>query len=91
MQKWSFLTRSEAGFPSWSHDGQYIYFLHAGQDGGVERIRVPGGKVEQVTSLKGFQMTGYYGLWLGLTPDDQPLLLRDLGTQDIVSMDWHAP
>jgi WD40 repeat protein len=90
-QKWSLLTSSAVGFPSWSHDGQYIYFLRTGQDAGVERIRVPDGKVEQVTSLKGFQATGYWGLWLGLTPDDEPLLLKDTGTQDIVSMDWTAP
>jgi tricorn protease-like protein len=90
-QKWSVLTDSAAGFPSFSHDGKYIYFLRTGQDVGVERIRVPDGKVERVASLKGFQTTGFFGVWLGLTPDDEPLLLKDTGTQDIVSMDWHAP
>jgi eukaryotic-like serine/threonine-protein kinase len=90
-QKWSVLSSSAVGFPSFSHDGHYIYFLRTGQDGGVERIGVPDGKVEQVASLKGFQMTGYYSLWLGLTPDDEPLLLKNTGTEDIVSMDWNAP
>jgi hypothetical protein len=36
-------------------------------------------------------MTGIYGFWLGLTPQDVPLLLKDAGTQDIVRMDWHQP
>ena len=90
-RKWSALTNSGVGFPSWSHDGQYVYFLHPGQDAGVWRIRIPDGKVEPVASLKGFQMTGYYGTWLGLAPDDSPLLLKDTGTHDIVSMDWIAP
>ena len=57
----------------------------------VARIRVPEGKVEQVASLKALQITGYFGIWLGLTPDDEPLLLENTGTQDIVSMDWNAP
>jgi Tol biopolymer transport system component len=87
-QKWSLLTSAPGGFPSWSHNGQYIYIM---QDAGVERIRVPDGKFEQVTNLKGFQMTGYFGRWLGLSPDDEPLLLKDTGTVDIVSMDWTAP
>jgi eukaryotic-like serine/threonine-protein kinase len=92
-QKWAVLTSSGAAFPSWSHDGHYIYFLGFGQAqyDAVERIQIPGGKIEQVASLKGFQMTGIFGLWLGLTPDDEPLLLKNMGTQDIVSMDWTAP
>jgi serine/threonine protein kinase/Tol biopolymer transport system component len=89
-RKWSVLTRMDVGFPQWSHDGQYIYFLNS-QAGGVSRIHVPDGKIEQVASLKGFQMTGFFGLWLGLTPNDAPLLLKNTGTQDVVSMDWTAP
>jgi serine/threonine protein kinase/Tol biopolymer transport system component len=90
-QEWSVLTNAIAGFPSWAHDGRYLYFLGAGTGSGVYRIRIPGGKVEQVLDLKGFRMTGYWGLWMGLTPDDSPLLLKDTGTQDIVSMDFHEP
>jgi hypothetical protein len=33
-------------------------------------------------------MTGFWGFFLGLTPDDSPLLLRNLGTQDIYALDW---
>ena len=36
-------------------------------------------------------MTGYWGLWFALTPDDSPLLLKDAGTHEIVSMEWHEP
>jgi hypothetical protein len=57
----------------------------------VERVVIPGGKVEQVASLKELRLTGVYSFWLGLTPDDSPLLLKDAGTQEIVSMGWTAP
>jgi hypothetical protein len=30
-------------------------------------------------------------LWVGLTPEDAPLLLRDTGTEEIYAPDWHAP
>jgi hypothetical protein len=40
--------------------------------------------------LKGFTPTGYWGAWLGLDPEDSPLMLRDVGTQDVYSLDWMA-
>ena len=54
-------------------------------------IAVPGGKPEQIVSLKSYRQTGLYGFWFALTPDDTPLTLRDAGTQEIVSMKWTAP
>jgi Tol biopolymer transport system component len=91
-KKWRVLLKgSNLGFPSFSHDGKYIYFLGGAVWTNVMRLRIPDGKLEPVASLKDFQMTGYYGLWLGLTPDDSPLLLKDTGTQDVVSMDFHEP
>ncbi len=86
--KWSQLANGRFTFPCWSRDSRYVYVHTAG---GIDRLAVPGGKVEQITSLKGFQTAGIYGVWLGLTPDDSPLLLKDTGTQDVVSMDFHAP
>lgn len=89
-RKWSKLTDMGAGFPCWSHDSRYVYFLRQPQYA-VYRASVPGGKVERVVGLDGFRMAGFWGGWLGLTPDDSPLLLRDEGTEDIVSMDWSGP
>jgi Tol biopolymer transport system component len=93
-QKWSPLASVPASFPSWSHDSQSLYFLGSPVAQGFEvmRVRISDRKVETVSSMEGFSMTGYYGSsWLGLTPDDTPLMLRDAGTQDVVSMDWNAP
>jgi len=76
---------------SWSKDGQYVYFLD-GKDHTVQRIRVTDRKTEKVVDLKGFHATGWYGrFWLGLAPDDSPLLLREAGTQDVYALDWEAP
>lgn len=91
-QKWSLLAAIPASFPYWSHDSQYVYFL--GRLPNVEmldRVRISDRKVEQITSLKNFPPAGYYGAWMALAPDDSPLMLRDAGTQDVVSMDWNAP
>jgi len=92
-QKWSLLAKANrAGYPCWSANGQYVYFLLGrSEKPGVMRVKVTDGRIEQVTSLTGFQQTGYFGFYLGLAPDDSPLLLRDTGTQEIVALDWQAP
>jgi eukaryotic-like serine/threonine-protein kinase len=89
-QKWSVLAPGIVGYPCWSHDGRFVYFDRTAS-GTLDRVGVPSGKIEQVASLKEIHVTGYYGFWLGLTPDDSPLILKDAGTQEIVSMKWNAP
>jgi len=31
-QEWSELAHAVAAFPTWSHNGQYVYFQHPGRD-----------------------------------------------------------
>jgi hypothetical protein len=33
---------------------------------------------------------GTLGPWLGLSPDDSPLAMRDLGNEEIYALDWQA-
>ena len=89
--KWSDLL---AGIPvtyhNWSHDGQYVYFVRVPENPAILRIRISDRKLELVTDLKGFSPIGLWGIWLGLDPKDNPLMLRDTGTQDVYSLDWRA-
>jgi len=76
-------------FNLWSHDSKFLYFvLERGPNdaSGVYRIPVLGGKAERVVDLKGFRHIGFYGLWMGLDPTDAPLLLRDVGSQEIYAL-----
>ncbi|MGH9470579.1 MAG: protein kinase domain-containing protein [Terriglobia bacterium] len=92
-QKWSVLAKGHVGYPCWSRDSQYVYFLRVVGNPAVERVGVRDRKVDQVVSLKAFQMAGNSTAraWLGLTPDDSPLLLKDTGGNEIVALDWHEP
>jgi serine/threonine protein kinase/Tol biopolymer transport system component len=90
-QKWSQLAKVRAAFPNWSRDGQYVYFLRWLDHQAVLRVRVSDREVEQVFDLTNFPTTGNIGPWLGLDPDDSPLLLRDIGTQDVYALDWEEP
>jgi eukaryotic-like serine/threonine-protein kinase len=84
--RWSVLQKGNA-FPMWSRDSRFLYFPRPdGDDAGVYRISVSGGKAERVVDLRGFRSTGVYLGWMGLDPDDKPLLLRDKGTSDIYAL-----
>ena len=87
-QKWTTLHDGMASYPAFSHDGRFIYFLHLGTEPAIDRVAVPSGKLEEVVDLKGYPFTGFFGFWLGLAADDSPMMLRDAGTEDVVSMKW---
>jgi Tol biopolymer transport system component len=89
-EKWEEIAKTSLGFPNWSKNSDYIYFLHEENDPAVMRVNIRDHKVERVADLKNFRQAGFFGIWLGLAPDDSPLLLRDTGTQEIYSLDWES-
>jgi hypothetical protein len=90
-QKWSQLAKAVAGFPNWSRDGQYVYFLRVLDHLAVLRVRIADRQMEQVLDLTNLPTVGNIGPWLGLGPDDSLLVLKDIGTQDIYATDWEEP
>jgi serine/threonine protein kinase/Tol biopolymer transport system component len=90
-QKWTELAKGSLGWLNWSHDGQFIYMLDYTGKVAIVRIRVSDRKIERVSDLKDFVATGHYGGSLSLMPDDSPLLLHDVGSQDIYAVDWRTP
>lgn len=87
--QWKALVQEEnIGYPNWSHDGRFIYFVRRIENKtGVYRVSVQNGKVDLVFDLpEGFRGTGYYDYWMSLDPDDAPLLFRDVGTDEIYAL-----
>jgi len=81
------------GAPQWSADSRYVYF-----DNGVNtapavcRMRLADHKVDQIASLKNIRRAVWGDLpWLGLTPKDEPLVLRDVGSQEVYALDFEEP
>ncbi len=92
-RKWSVLNRDRChcAFPSWSHDGKYVYFLSTPKkERVIYRIRVGDRKAELVVDLKELRVPseGFWFLWVGLAQDDSPLLVRDAGIRAIYALDW---
>jgi hypothetical protein len=93
-QKWTELVALPVvGYPSWSRDGQYLYFdTEFTEDPAFFRVRISDRKLEKLLSLKGMRrFLGELGSWTGLAPDDSPLLARDISSQEIYALDWQAP
>jgi len=92
-QKWEELVTMPMGYPSWSHDGQYIYFdTTLTEDPAFFRLRISDRKLERLVSLKGTRrFWGEFGPWTGLTPDDSPLLTRDTSSEEVYALDLQAP
>jgi Tol biopolymer transport system component/predicted Ser/Thr protein kinase len=90
---WSQLAVSRFGFENWSHDGKYVYAEdYSDKTDDIVRVNVADGKMERLLSLKeiprGFDP---WEFWVGLAPDDSPLLMRDKSTQEIYTLDVRFP
>ncbi len=92
-QTWHELARGESfGYANWSSDSRFVYVLKRGNEPAIERIRVSDGRIEAVAGLTGVRQTGFRNaVWTGLTPDNDPLILRDVGTEELYSLDAIVP
>jgi len=88
--QWSSLAEGEQfGYNEWSHNGEYIYLRENwGGAGELVRVRIKDRALEHVLSLKDFpHREDGFALWIGLTPDDALLLMRDRSVQEIYALD----
>jgi Tol biopolymer transport system component len=92
-QKWSELVVHDVGFPEWSADSRYVYFdTGTSKELAIYRVRVADRKLERVASLENFRrVVNPWVSWMGLAPDDSPLLMRDVGSQEVYALDFEEP
>lgn len=84
------------GYLVWSPDGSYIYFdTLLTPNPGYYRVRIIDAKLERLIDLKGIRtfpdQFGLVGSWTGLGPNQTPLFVRDVSTQEIYAFDWQLP
>ena len=92
-KSWSELAALPIGYPSWSHDGKYLYFdTTLTDDPAFYRIRIADRQLERLLSLQGIhRLQSEFGSWTGLGPDDSLLMARFSGTEEIYALDWNEP
>ena len=87
-QKWADWVSETGGaisFPTWSPDGQYVYYNSITKDPGYRRIKVGQTRSELFVDLKDFRRFG--AGWSGLTPGAAALFVRDVSADEIYSLD----
>ena len=92
-RKWSPLAQGTFAYDSWSHDSRSVYLEDYSQGGDdIVRVSVHGGPVQRLESVKDVPRgSDPWASWLGLGPDDAPLLMRDQSTQEIYALDLQLP
>jgi serine/threonine protein kinase/Tol biopolymer transport system component len=96
-QRWiDLITDLSINYLSWSHDGKHIYFdTYPGDsvERAIYRVNASNRKIQHIADLTGFrQATGLWSqAWSGLTPEDSPLILRDIGSQELYAIDLQLP
>jgi Tol biopolymer transport system component/DNA-binding winged helix-turn-helix (wHTH) protein len=89
-QQWTELVRMSIGYPSWSHDGQYLYFDSTlTEDPAFFRVRISDHRLERLASLKDIhRLWGPNAEWSGLGPGDSLLVTRNISSPEIYALDW---
>ena len=90
--KWSPLAQATFAYNSWSHDSRYVYLEDYSRGDDIVRVSVHGGPLQVMQSVKDVPRgSDPWASWLGLGPDDAPLLMRDQSTQEIYALDVQLP
>jgi len=89
-QKWTELAKTTIGSQAWSADSKFVYFDNGFSTAqAIYRVRISDHKVEQVASLKDFRrVVTPWNTWFGLTPEGAPLLMHDVGSQEVYALDF---
>jgi hypothetical protein len=80
--------KDSVGFPEWSKDSQSIYFLDQNTVGGTGVYRVPikGGAPILIAAIKDFNISGWWNSWMGLDDADAPLVVKDVGSDNVYAL-----
>jgi Tol biopolymer transport system component len=87
-RKQTVLLEQESGWPSWSPDGEFLFFA-SGDASWIWRLRMRDRRVERVIRLNNLRLPE--GGWFAAAPDNSLITARDAGTDEIYALDWEAP
>jgi Tol biopolymer transport system component len=80
-----------AAYANWARDGESIIGLNEAALR-VERRSLRTGRVEVMADVHDLRLDTVAGTtWMGLGPDDVPLVVEDQSTSDLYALDWEAP
>ncbi len=89
--KWRIiLTEPGSGWLSWSKDSRSIYYMREERPQKYHvaffRFSVEGGRPERIADIPGLRPAGWLYSWYGFDPDENPIMLRDAGANEIYAL-----
>ena len=91
-RKWTPLAHATFAYDNWSHDSRYVYLEDYSRGDDIVRVSIRGGPPEVLGTVKDVPRgSDPWASWLGLGPDDAPLLMRDQSTQEIYALELQLP
>jgi Tol biopolymer transport system component len=90
-QRWSVRAGSISGDNiNWSSDSQYVYVDSPREkEPVIERVRIKDGHRVTVASLASLDKgPGHISPWIGLTPDNSPIVLHMLDASEVYALEW---
>jgi Tol biopolymer transport system component len=79
---------SNLWYPTFARDGSTVYGLSR-DERAIYRFRLDDGRRVKVAELGTIEPTApWQEVWMGLDPDDAPLILRNTGFSDLFVLDW---
>ena len=90
---WFEATEGSVGYPTWANDSQSLYFTtFQTSQPSLQRIRLGQSRPEMVVDFTGLRRYGQkWGVWTGVTPQGDGLVVRDVSTQEIYALDVDLP
>jgi Tol biopolymer transport system component len=85
--KQSELSSVESGYPSWSPDGESLFYETIGDDAAWWRVRLRDRKTERFAALKGIHVD----MWFAPAPNNSLITSRRVVPGEIYALDWEAP
>ena len=79
-----------AGYPSWSPDGESLFFATFQGDRAWWRWRWRDRKTERIVSLDKLKNQRVW-LWFAAAPNNSLITAHNLATEEIYALDWEAP
>lgn len=87
--QWRVLVPKMVQWPAFSRDSKHMWITRYND---IARVRIADGKIESHADLTGTnRIFGTFGQWVGLTPDEEPLILRDVSIQEVFALDLERP
>jgi Tol biopolymer transport system component len=81
------LFSGSGAYPSWSRDGEWLYFFTASEPR-WRRVSVRDLKVELVNTVKDITLADWG--WFAIDPNNSLITARNIGTDEIYALEWEA-